>query len=319
MTRMFHEATVLSHQQLTPGMIRLTFGGPGLSDFRSSGIGDEYLRLFFPNEKTGKLHLPHISDDGRWTYPDGQEAIRCSTYTVRRFRAAAGEIEIDIDFVVHEGGLASEWAQRARPGDRITINNPRGLYTPPADTVWQLLVANATGLPALSRLLEQTPRHVQSRVFIEVARAEDEQSLPAHPGAIVTWLHKSGNGVAPSRMGDVVRAVPLPPTPGYVWVAGEQKVVRAIRKFLRQELRLPAERYELSATGSPMARTGIQGGMRSIRPSRRRSMPHGTRIATPKRCVTNMRRRWRNSAFDGTPYQLLSPGASWPVLCTYSV
>lgn len=224
-------------------MVRLTFGGPGLAAFTSTGIGDEYLRLFFPNEKTGKLHLPVISDDGRWTYPDGQDAIRCSTYTVRRVRPDVGEI--DIDFVVHEGGLASEWAQRAVEGDQITINNPRGLYTPPSDIVWQLLVADATGLPALSRLLEQTPRHVQSRVFVEVAQAEDEQDLPNHPGATVTWLHRSGNGVAPSRMGEVVRAVPLPQTPGYVWVAGEQKVVRAIRKFVRQELRLPAERYEL--------------------------------------------------------------------------
>jgi NADPH-dependent ferric siderophore reductase len=240
MIAMFHEATVLSRQQITPGMIRLTLGGTGLEAFRSTGIGDEYLRLFFPNEKTGKVHLPHISEDGRWTYPDGQDALRYSTYTVRRHRSEAGEI--DIDFVVHEGGLASEWAQRACPGDRITINNPRGLYTPPADIVWQLLVADATGLPALSRLLEQTPRHVQSRVFIEVARAEDEQRLE-HPGATVTWLHKSGNGVAPSRMEDVVRAVP--PTPGYVWVAGEQKVVRSIRKFVRQELKLPPERYEL--------------------------------------------------------------------------
>ena len=242
-TTMFHEATLLSRQQLTPGMIRLTFGGPGLHAFKSTGIGDEYLRLFFPNEKTGKLHLPHISEDGRWTYPDGQDALRYSTYTVRRYRPELGEM--DIDFVVHEGGVASEWAQRAVPGDRITINNPRGLYAPPADTVWQLLVADATGVPALSRLLEQTPRHVQSRVFIEVARSEDEQELPGHPGATVTWLHRSGNGVAPSRMGDVVRAVPLPPTPGYLWVAGEQKVVRSIRKFVRQELKLPPDRYEL--------------------------------------------------------------------------
>lgn len=241
MTTMFHEATLLSRQQITPGMVRLTFGGLGA--FSSTGIGDEYLRLFFPNEKTGKLHLPDISEDGRWTYPDGQDALRYSTYTVRRYRPERGEM--DIDFVVHEGGIASEWAQRANPGDRITINNPRGLYAPPADTVWQLLVADATGLPALSRLLEQTPRHVQSRVFIEVARAEDEQALAEHPGATVTWLHKSGNGVAPSRMEDVVRAVPLPSTPGYVWVAGEQKVVRSIRKFVRQELRLPSERYEL--------------------------------------------------------------------------
>ncbi|HEV7344352.1 MAG TPA: siderophore-interacting protein [Devosia sp.] len=240
---MFHQATVLSRRQLTPGMIRLTLGGPGLGAFRSTGIGDEYLRLFFPDPVTGNLHLPHITEDGRWTYPDGSDAIRCSTYTVRRHRPDAGEI--DIDFVVHQGGLASEWAQRVNLGDSITINNPRGLYSPPADIVWQLLLADSTGLPALSRLLEQTPRHVQSRVFVEVARAEDEQPLPAHSGATVTWLHRSGNGVAPSRMGEVVRAVPLPATPGYVWVAGEQKVVRGIRKFVRQELMLPPERYEL--------------------------------------------------------------------------
>lgn len=243
MTRMFHEAMVLDRQQLTPGMVRLTFGGDGLSEFSTTGIGDEYLRLFFPDDETGKLYLPHITEDGRWTYPDGQDKIRCSTYTVRRFRQEAGEV--DIDFVVHEGGLASEWAQKAEPGARITINRPRGLYTPPADIVWQLLVADATGLPALSRILEQTPKHVQSRVFIEVAEADHEQELPSHPGATVTWLHKSGNGVAPSRMGEVIRAVPMPTTPGYIWVAGEQKVVRTIRKFVRQELKLPAERYEL--------------------------------------------------------------------------
>ena len=243
MTPMFHEATVLSRQQLTPGMLRLTFGGEGLSDLRSTGIGDEYLRLFFPNEATGKLHLPHITEDGRWTYPDGQDAIRCSTYTVRRHRA--DPVEIDVDFVIHEGGLACSWAVGAKVGDKVTVNCPRGLYAPPADTVWQLLIADATGLPALSRLLEQTPRHIESRVFVEVATAEDEQPVPSHPGAKVTWLHKSGNGVAPSRMGEVVRAVPLPRSPGYIWVAGEQKVVRAIRRFVRQELRLPAERYEL--------------------------------------------------------------------------
>lgn len=243
MTAMFYEATVLSRQQLTPGMLRLTFGGEGLAALQTTGIGDEYLRLFFPNEKTGKLHLPVITEDGRWTYPDGQDAIRCSTYTVRSYRA--DPVEIDVDFVIHDGGLACRWALAAKVGDTVTINRPRGLYTPPSDTVWQLLVADATGLPALSRLLEQTPGHIESRVFVEVATAADEQILPAHPGATVTWLHRSGNGIAPSRMREVVRAVPLPATPGYIWVAGEQKVVRAIRKFVRQELRLPAERYEL--------------------------------------------------------------------------
>ncbi|ODT79182.1 MAG: NADPH-dependent ferric siderophore reductase [Pelagibacterium sp. SCN 64-44] len=240
---MFFTARVLARQALTPGMIRLTFGGAGLAGFPGTGVPDEYLRLFFPHEETGRLHLPVITEDGRWTYPEGQDRIRCSTYTVRNHRPGSGEI--DIDFVVHEGGLASEWAQRAAPGDEIVINRPRGLYTPPADVAWQVLVADATGIPALARILEQTPRHVQSRVFIEIAAPEHEQVLPHHEFATVTWLHRSGNGIAPSRMADVVKAMPLSPTPGYVWVAGEQKVVRSIRKYIRQELKLPPERYEL--------------------------------------------------------------------------
>lgn len=242
---MFFEARVLDRRVLTPGMIRLSFGWDGLTDFPGTGLPDEYLRLFFPDAGTGRLHLPVISEDGRWTYPEGQDVIHCSTYTVRQHHAARGEI--DIDFVVHEGGVASDWAQRAQPGDAIIVNRPRGLYAPPADIVWQLLVADATGLPALARILEQTPKQVQSRVFVEIATAEHEQALPHHEFATVTWLHRSGNGVAPSRMADVVKAMPLPLTPGYIWAAGEQKAIRAIRKHVRQELKLPPERYELVA------------------------------------------------------------------------
>src|SRR5690606_27374437 len=119
MTKMFYDATVRSSRYVTPGMIRLTFGD--LGGYPTTGVADEYMRFFFPNEQTGRLHLPHIDEEGRWTYPDGGlDAIRYSTYTVRAHRPESNEI--DIDFVVHAGGLASEWAQRARPGDRITVN-----------------------------------------------------------------------------------------------------------------------------------------------------------------------------------------------------
>lgn len=244
MTNTFFTATVLAKRMLTPGMIRLTLGGEGLKQFESTGVPDEYLRLFFPNEETGRVHLPLISADGRWTYPDGGiDALRYSTYTIRHARPDTGEI--DIDFVVHDGGIACSWALAAGIGDEITINSPHGLYDPPKDMVWQLLVADATGLPAVARIIEQTPEHVQSRVFIEVAAADHEQELPYHPHAQVTWLHRSGNGIAPSRMADAVRSMPPAATPGYVWVAGEQRVVRAIRKFVRQDLKLPPERFKL--------------------------------------------------------------------------
>jgi NADPH-dependent ferric siderophore reductase len=244
MTKMFYDATVLSSRYLTSGMVRVTLGGEGLAGYPGTGVADEYMRFFFPNEETGRLHLPHIDEQGRWTYPDGgQEAIRCSTYTVRALRPEVNEL--DIDFVVHKGGLASEWAQKARPGDRITVNRPRGIATPPADAVWQLLVCDATGIPALSRMLEQSPDNIQTRVFVEVAEAAHEQQLPHNDFVTVTWLHRSGNGVAPSRLADVIKAMPMAATPGYIWVAGEQKVVRTIRKYVRQDLKLPTDRYEL--------------------------------------------------------------------------
>jgi NADPH-dependent ferric siderophore reductase len=45
----FHLATVIRREMPSPGMVRLIFGGEGLRQFRSTGIGDEYLRLFFPD------------------------------------------------------------------------------------------------------------------------------------------------------------------------------------------------------------------------------------------------------------------------------
>ena len=245
MKRTFHEVTVAQRQLLTPGMVRVTFAGDDLATFRSTGIGDEYLRLFFPDDATGELVLPHIDDNGVWTHPEGKPPVRCATYTVRRFDAGARQM--DIDFVVHAGGVASEWAQSAEPGCRMVINNPRGLYIPPDDIEWQLLLADATGLPALARLVEQTPSHVESLIFIEVATAADEQELPYHPAARITWLHGSGNGLGPSRLDTVARAAELPDTPGYIWAASEQQVVRRLRKYVRQELNMPPERQKLVA------------------------------------------------------------------------
>lgn len=241
MTRNFYSATVLDRKLVTPGMVRVTFGGEGLKTFASTGIGDEYLRLFFPDPQTGELVLPTIDEKGHWHYPEGPSKVCCSTYTVRRYDAEHGQI--DIDFVVHEGGTASEWSQKANPGDVVTLNSPRGLFLPPATAEWQLLVADSTGLPAVSRLLEQGPT-LPTRVFIEVPNPTHQQPLPPNAKVTVTWLY-GGNSAGPSQLEHVIRTVPLPSTPGYVWVATEQKVARVIRKYVRHELKVPAGHYEI--------------------------------------------------------------------------
>lgn len=230
-TRAFHEITVARREWLTPGMVRLAFTGEDLASFRSTGIGDEYVRLFFPDPETGERVLPHIDAEGQWTFPAEPERVRYSTYTVRHFDREARELHID--FVVHEGGMASEWAVAAQPGMSVVINNPRGLYAPPDGLNWQVLLADATGLPAVGRILAQTPAHVASHVVVEVGSETHAQSLPDHPLAQVSWIFGRGNGVAPSALDRAFASLPTAEGTGYLWASAEQKAARRIRRLAR--------------------------------------------------------------------------------------
>lgn len=239
--------TVLGRRLVTPGMVRVTLGGDGLREFVSTGVGDEYIRFFFPDPETGELVLPDVDDKGFWKWPEGKKPAHCECYTIRDVRPGDSGVEIDVDFVIHEGGRASEWAQRAGPGQTIALREPYGIYEAPADADWQLFVCDATGLPALGRLLEALPAGTEARAIVELPDASHEQRFETKAALRLVYLHGSGNGVAPSRLEAAVRGVAVPEgrTP-YVWVAAETKAVRPIRKYLRHELGWPAARYSVT-------------------------------------------------------------------------
>ncbi|WP_424805665.1 siderophore-interacting protein [Rhodococcus sp. 27YEA15] len=236
---------VLEKEYLTPGMVRIVFGGTELAAFESSGIGDEYLRLHFPVPETGKFVLPVEDPDAPrgWRYPEGVAVSPCQPYTVRRFDADTNHVTID--FVVHEGGVASEWAQAAVVGDTLALTEPRGLYEPPEGAHRQIFVADATGLPALGRLIEQLPSGTSVKAIVEVVDESHKQQIDSAADVEFIWLVGSGNGVGPSQLPNVIRAMNLPTDLGYIWVAGESSMLRDIRKYLRHELKLPAARYKI--------------------------------------------------------------------------
>jgi NADPH-dependent ferric siderophore reductase len=241
MPNLIHRAHVLESSELTPGMLRLVIGGDGLEGFESTGIGDEYLRLFLPRDGQTEPVLPRPAGE-HWAFDEGDQPAPLRTYTVRAWDAPARRLTIDV--VMHSGGVAAEWARAARPGDIVGLNSPRGLYSPPADVEWQLLVADATGLPAAARLAEQTPAGVRTRIVLEVADARHEQAVVLPDGTDVHWVY-GGNGLAPSRIEEIVRQAKFPAGIGYVWVAGETRVMRGVRRYLRHELALPASAYKV--------------------------------------------------------------------------
>ncbi len=82
----FLTGTVLSRRLVTPGMVRVTLGGSEVAGIVSTGIGDEYIRLFFPDPATGELVLPAADEKGRWRYPEGKTPAHSGCYTIRAAR-----------------------------------------------------------------------------------------------------------------------------------------------------------------------------------------------------------------------------------------
>ncbi|MER6915052.1 siderophore-interacting protein [Streptomyces sp. NPDC000594] len=234
-------AEVTGVRALSPGMTRVTLHSERLRSYSSTRIGDEYVRVHFP-EPGAEPVLPEIGEDGGWKYPEGRYP-HVAPYTIRRFDPAAGEV--DIDFVLHGHGRAAGWAHAARPGDRIVFGPPRRLYEPPAGAARQIFVTDATGLPALGRLLEQLDPGTEATAVVEIADASHTLELTGPSRRLdVRWIPGRGNGVGPSAITEALRELTI--TPGtYVWVAGESTELRVARRYLRHELRLPAEWYQV--------------------------------------------------------------------------
>lgn len=247
-----HRGIVTQTAHLTPHLVRVTLGGDGIADFLSTGIGDEYVRVFFPHgDDPTDVSLP-VPDGDWWATPDGAPEAPMRTYTISAVRPEAGEV--DIDFVIHLAGVAGPWAARAQPGHVLGLNSPTGLYKPPAGITWQVLASDLTGLPAIARIAAGVPTAIRTRIVIEVADETDRMPLDVGEHVEVTWV-TGGNGRGPSRLGQVVRSIVdgrLPLDEGYVWVAGETVALRDVRKYLRRELGLPVARFKVIGYWTPI-------------------------------------------------------------------
>ncbi|WP_205470874.1 siderophore-interacting protein [Nocardioides sp. SYSU D00038] len=207
-TRAFqHDAQVLRREQLSSHLVRLELAVDG---FESTGVPDEWVGLVVPDQFQSRY------------------------YTVRSH--GAGRLVLDV--VVHEHGLVTEWAARDVVGDRVTVTEPKGSFAPPPAAQWLLLVGDLTAMPAMARIVEETG--LPTRVWAEVPD-DLPHYLPAR--ADVTWLVPPGEGR--SALAAAVEGIEWPAGEGYFWMAGESAQMRAIRKHLMRERRLPSSAYDV--------------------------------------------------------------------------
>jgi NADPH-dependent ferric siderophore reductase len=249
----FFHPRVVRTRRLSPNLVRVTLGGAGL-DRVVSGGRDQRFKLFLPRPGQPAPVLPDVLDldwYGRWRALDPDVRGIMRTYTVGAVRRDPAEV--DVDFALHgDLGPASRWAQRAQPGDAVSILAPTtrdngGIeFDLPDGTGWVLLAADETALPALANILAELPAGIPVRAFVEVGHPDDRIALPTEADAEVSWLVRTGPDRTTALLG-AVGALPFPAGAAYAWLAGESACVRALRRHLVAERGL--DRKAVSFTG----------------------------------------------------------------------
>jgi NADPH-dependent ferric siderophore reductase len=243
--RQASRAEVLRTSLVTPRMIRVVLGGPGLAGFEAGEFTDHYVKLLFAPEGA-RYSAPFDPTQIQAERPRAEWPVT-RTYTVRSWDAA--QSELTLDFVYHgDHGLAGPWAAAARPGDVISFFGPGGGYAPDPRADWHLLVGDESALPAIAASLERIPAGVPVTALIEVEDGAERQSLNS-PGPLdLTWVYRATSPAAPGfELTDAVRALTWRDGAVQAFVHGEAALVKEVRRHLRFERGV--RRQDLSASG----------------------------------------------------------------------
>ena len=207
--RTSYPARVRGVEQVVPRVVRVTF--EGLHDLPAPAPGG-HLRIAFVEVE-----------------PEGEEARYLRrTFTPRRFDAEAGEL--DVEFVLHGPGLATDWVRSAQTGDPVVVSGAGGRYRPQAVDGRFVIAVDDTGVPAAGTVVEALPADTELTVLCEVTDADDERPISPEREVDVTWLHRSDGADLEAAVG----ALPADLVAGW-FVATEARTVRRLHRHLLED------------------------------------------------------------------------------------
>ena len=226
---------VVSVSRIAPRLVSVQVAGDALDGFQITAP-TSHIKVMLPREGQREPVLPKDTPEGV-VWPG--EAVRpvTRTYTPRRFDEASRTLEIQ--FLLHGTGPASEWAERASVGDKLAVAGPGGRFTmdPSAGRWW--IAGDESAIPAVGTLLEALPPTAAADVHLEVAGADDEIELDSPAKITVTWHHRRAPDAWGAELAAAARVAGLADGTR-VWVACEAAAMRGIRRYFLAERGLPA-------------------------------------------------------------------------------
>lgn len=234
--------TVTRIAELNPAMRRITLTGDDLKGFISASF-DDHVKLIVPDTNGEKPNMPVLGDKGL-VFDANRPKPEMRDYTPRRYDAVTGEL--DIDFVLHHNGPATNWAQHAKVGDYIGIAGPRGSFVVPTTFDWHLLIGDETAIPAIARRLEELPSETRAIVIIKSGPIDAKTEFNHQCELDLRWINIDGKS-SQNTFEQAVRDLTLPVGEGYVWAAGEYSDIKSIRQYLVEEQSIAKDRIRAAS------------------------------------------------------------------------
>ncbi|MBK0417536.1 siderophore-interacting protein [Leucobacter sp. CSA1] len=233
-------AEVVAAERISPNMVRVTVGGDEIADWRNLGF-DQWFRLALPvagaDTRFDRL-AERFDTRGYLRYLSLPKATRpvIRNYTVRAFRPAASEL--DIDFVVHgsgdpeHAGVAGPWASSLPVGQRVALIDQGCGYRPVDGADRVVLAGDESAMPAVLGILRDLPADATGHAVIEVPHADDRQAVAAPADVDVHWIVRDPGSAPGAEALDALRGLPEWSGPVSAFVAGEQKLATGGRRHL---------------------------------------------------------------------------------------
>lgn len=234
--------TLTANKRIRPRLHRLTFHAEAFRTYTLTGP-DEFLGLVMP--QAGQEFTPFpvdgVNPRSAVAAIDEDKRPELRWYTIRAFHSE--EATVDVDAITHgDSGPGSRWIRRAQAGDTAGFFTCNSLWRPTEAA--QLLVADASALPALRHILayqeDHNPAMLRTTEVLAVITSDDE----VEPGLAARWeasvrslriihtqLHQEADAVVAALRADYASA----PGPGYVWVSGEGELAKRVRGLAVKE------------------------------------------------------------------------------------
>ena len=229
----FHVATVCGVEQVSANFLRVHMA---CDDVAALCVGGMHFSLLLP--PAGRAPVwPVLNDRMRTVWPADADTLHRAAYTFTSLDPALGRFTFDI--FAHAGGRTTDWVRHVTGGEVVGIMGPGSGDFPVTDDL--LIAGDETALPAIRRILEQSPPTRAGRALIEIGNPADIVPITVPPLMTLDWLLRGRDQDLCAQLLTIDHL----PRETFVWVAAEQATIRQVKAHFRT-LGLARDRSYLS-------------------------------------------------------------------------